>query len=53
MCAGATRLCSGCSGTGDRIRGYFVTISVVPLAQQYPSNVTVLSRYIVTLGRDT
>ena len=49
MCAGATRLCSG---TGDRIRGYFVTIGGA-VAQQYPSNVTVLSRYIVTLGRDT
>ena len=31
----------------------FMTIGVVPLAQQYHSNVTVLSRYIVTLGRDT
>ena len=42
-----------CPGAGDRIRDYFVTIGVVPLAQQYHSNVTVLSRYIVTLGRDT
>ena len=42
-----------CSGAGDRIRDYFVTIGVVPLAQLYQSNVTVLSRYIVTLGRDT
>jgi hypothetical protein len=37
MCAGATRLCSG---TGDRIRGYFVTIGVVPLR----SNILVMSR---------
>jgi hypothetical protein len=50
MSASATRLCSG---AGDRIRDYFVTIGVVPFAQQYHSNVTVLSRYIVTLGRDT
>jgi hypothetical protein len=51
MSASATTLCTG---AGDRIRDYFVTIGVVPLAQHYQSNVTVLSRYIiVTLGRDT
>jgi hypothetical protein len=52
MSASATTLCTG---TGDRtgIRDYFMTIDVVPLAQQYHSNVTVLSRYIVTLGRET
>ena len=42
-----------CPGAGDRISDYFVTIGVVPLAQHYQSYVTVLSRYIVTLGRDT
>jgi hypothetical protein len=50
MSARATTLCPG---AGDRIRNYFVTIGVVPLAQQYHWNVTVLSRDIVTLGRDT
>ena len=50
MSASAATLCSG---AGDRIRDYFVTIDVVPLAQHYHSNVTVLSRYIATLGRDT
>ena len=48
MSASATTLCSG---AGDHIRDY--RCDVVPLVQQYHSNVTVLSRYIVTLGRDT
>ncbi len=49
----SARAATLCSGAGDRIRDYFVTNGVVPLAQHYQSNVTVLSRYIVTLGRDT
>ncbi len=45
MSASATTLCSG---AGDRIRDYFVTIGVVPSAKQYRSNVTVLSRFVAT-----
>ena len=52
MSASATTLCSG-AGARTGIRDYFMTVGVVPLAQQYHWNVTVLSRYIVTLGRDT
>ena len=38
MSARATTLCPG---AGDRIRDYFMTVGVVPLAQQYHSYVTV------------
>ena len=33
----SARAATLCSGAGDRIRDYFVTIDVVPLAQHYHS----------------